>query len=180
MSAVAGNDRRWIAMGRIGSSYGVKGWVRLTSYTDPRDNLLSYRHFRAVSGERVLDLEMDQGRRHGKGLIGHMVGYDAPETARELTGAELQVAAEDLPPLDEDEYYWFQLVGLRVHTSSGHCLGTVTELMETGANDVLVIVGDEASVDRRRRLIPFLPDQVVLRVDRRQGTLLVDWEPDWL
>lgn len=180
MSGSADTDRDWVRLGRIGTRYGVKGWVRLTSYTEPRENICEYRHFRAVVGQRELALEMDRVRPHGKGLVAHIVGYDEPETARELAGAELSVPAENLPALEEGEYYWFELAGLRVHTESGHCLGTVNRLLETGANDVLEVQGDADSVDQRQRLIPYLPEQVIRRVDRQRGVLLVDWEPDWL
>jgi len=125
-------------------------------------------------------LEMDDARPHGKGLIGHFVGYDTPEHARELTGIELYVRTESLPELDDGDYYWHQLTGLQVENRSGVLLGQVRSLLETGANDVLVVDATQDSVDERQRLIPWLPEQVVLNVDLVSGKILVDWEADYL
>jgi 16S rRNA processing protein RimM len=164
-------------LGRIGAPYGIKGWVKMISFTQPRDNLLSYTVFDAGNGKL---LEMDAGKQHGKGLIGHFVGYDTPEAVRELTGTQLLVAADTLPRLDQGDYYWHQLTGLKVVNGAGVVLGRVDSLIETGANDVLVVEATDDSIDDRQRLLPWLPEQVVLNVDLDAALMLVDWEPDWL
>jgi 16S rRNA processing protein RimM len=125
-------------------------------------------------------LELDAGKPHGKGIIGHFVGYDTPEQARELTNLELFVDAALLPALDAGEYYWHQLTGLEVWNAKGMLFGRVTDLMETGANDVIIVEPVAGSVDEHQRLIPWLPDQVVVSVDIEAGRILVDWEPDYL
>tara|TARA_R110002072_G_scaffold303136_1_gene495247 strand:- start:14846 stop:15382 length:537 start_codon:yes stop_codon:yes gene_type:complete len=177
LTALSG-DR--ICLGRLGAPYGIKGWLKLVSFTQPRDNLLQYRKFTVqVKGSDSV-LEMDDARPHGKGLIGHFVGYDTPEHARELTGIELYVRTESLPELDDGDYYWHQLTGLLVENRSGVLLGQVRSLLETGANDVLVVDATQDSVDERQRLIPWLPEQVVLNVDLASGKILVDWEADYL
>jgi 16S rRNA processing protein RimM len=167
-------------MGRIGGPYGIKGWVKLIAYTDPRDNILTFRQWQARVGQQWLTLEMDAGKPHGKGLIAHFVGYDDPETARRLNDVELTVPAEELPPLEENEYYWHQLTGLQVITLSGQVLGQVDNMMETGANDVMVVAPTAESVDDRERLIPWLMDKVIREISLEQGRILVDWEPDYL
>jgi len=166
-----------VCLGRIGAPYGIKGWVKMLSFTQPRDNLLSYRVFETDSGK---SLEMDAGKQHGKGLIGHFVGYDTPEAARELAGIELMVAAAALPGLDDGDYYWHQLTGLRVVNRAGVVLGRIVSLLETGANDVLIVEATDDSIDDRQRLLPWLPERVVLSVDLVAAQVLVDWEPDWL
>jgi 16S rRNA processing protein RimM len=166
-----------VCLGRIGAPYGIKGWVKMISFTQPRENLLSYRVFDAGSGRL---LEMDAGKQHGKGLIGHFVGYDTPEAARELAGVELKVTVDELPKLNAGDYYWHQLTGLEVVNRSGVLLGRIHSLLETGANDVLVVEATDDSIDDRQRLLPWLPEQVVLNVDLVAGQMLVDWEPDWL
>jgi 16S rRNA processing protein RimM len=166
-----------VCLGRIGAPYGIKGWVKMISFTQPRDNLLSYRVFETDTGK---SLEMDAGKQHGKGLIGHFVGYDTPEAARELAGIELAVAAAALPGLEDGDYYWYQLTGLRVVNRAGVVLGRIVSLLETGANDVLVVEATDDSIDDRQRLLPWLPERVVLSVDLVTAQVLVDWEPDWL
>ncbi len=173
-------ESRQLVLGRIGGPYGIKGWVKLISYTEPLENILDYRHWQGRSGRSQVSLEMDAARPHGKGLIAHFVGYDDPESARRLNDIELTVPASQLPELDDDEFYWHELTGLRVVTASGHVLGRVARLLETGANDVLVVEATDESVDDRERLIPWLPGATVLEVVLPEGRMTVDWEPDYL
>jgi 16S rRNA processing protein RimM len=169
-----------VSLGRIGAPYGIKGWFKLVSYTQPRENILQYTRFTGSLNGRLRLLEMDDAKPHGKGLIAHMRGFDTPEDIRLLTGLELMVSLSELPELDGDDYYWHQLVGLLVRNRSDVLLGRVDSLLETGANDVLVVKPCENSVDRHQRLIPWLPDQVVIKVDLVSQQILVDWEADYL
>jgi|SRR5690554_1039781 len=177
---------RKICLGRLGAPYGLKGWIRLISFTEPRDNLLSYKTFHAKppggehNGRPERQLQMDAARVHGKGLIGHLHGFDSPEAVRELTGLELYVDSEILPDLDAGDYYWHQLTGLQVSNAAGQVLGQVQSLLETGANDVLIVEPTADSVDDQERLIPWVPDTVVQKVDLAAGIILVDWEADYL
>ncbi len=181
-------DVQWISLARIGAPHGVKGWVKLHSYTQPRDNIRAYRDFLVRRADRAgqpeesgpLALELDEIRPLGKSLIAHVVGYDAPEQSRTLTGLELGVDRRQLPELEAGEYYWHELQGLKVSTLDGRILGRVASLIETGANDVLVVEPDEDSIDDEQRLIPWVPEQYIMEVDLEAGSLQVDWEPDWL
>ncbi|MBC54539.1 MAG: ribosome maturation factor RimM [Gammaproteobacteria bacterium] len=173
-------NKSGIRLGRVASPYGVKGWVKLVSFTQPRDNIFSYRHFFASRDGAQVALEMDAGKPQGKGLIAHFVGFDTPEAVRELTGLELSVSAEALPELGADDYYWHQLIGLQVLNRAGLNFGRVESLFETGANDVMVVEPDKDSIDDNQRLIPWLRDRVVIEVDLTIGRVVVDWEPDYL
>lgn len=173
-------EQELVTMARIGRIYGIKGWLKLISYTDPKDNILDFRHMQAKIAGRWQKIEMDQIKIHGKGLIAHFVGYDDPEVAKQLTGVELAVSTQDLPELDEEEFYWHELEGMQVKTVSGQLLGTVEKMLATGANDVLVVQASEGSIDTRERLIPYLPGRVVREVSRAQRCISVDWEPDYL
>ncbi len=173
-------DSKRVTMGRVGGPYGIKGWVKLISFTDPQENILQFRHWQVQKGQHLVDLEMDQSKPHGKGLIAHFVGYDDPESARRLNDIELTVATDVLPDLDAEDYYWYQLTGLQVVSVSGHVLGKVDKLLETGANDVLVVAATAESVDDRERLIPWLPGRVVKEVSLERNLVVVDWEPDYL
>jgi 16S rRNA processing protein RimM len=169
---MSSNQPKQTVVGKITSVYGVKGWVKVLSYTEPRENLLSYPQWFITGGadQRVLTLE--QGKPHGKGLIAKLVGYDTPEAARVLCGQTVEVDISNLPPLAEGEYYWHQLEGLRIVTVTGIVLGVVDHMMETGANDVLVVRPSPESIDEQERLVPYLPEQVVRKVDLKVGE---DW-----
>jgi len=172
-----------LAVGRITGCYGVKGWVKIHSYTEPQENFLRFGHWMLQRREAVEPVEFDQGRVQGKGLVAHIAGVDDRTLAEAYRGLEVLVRADSLPTLEQGDYYWRQLQGLEVwcrdQGSAGNVapvlLGTVDYLIETGANDVLVVKPSAGSVDDRERLIPYLPGQVVTTVDLERGVLEVDW-----
>lgn len=178
-----------VVIGRFTGTFGVKGWLKVYSYTEPLDNFLDY-HYCQIQrhgqsdGQRVWQAaQIAEGKTHGKGLIVKLKGVDDPDQAATYVGCDVAVAATQLPLLPENEYYWRQLEGLQVivdHPQRGRLvLGRIDHLLETGANDVLVVRGDEHSIDRRERLIPYLPKQVVLDIDLAEQTMRVDWDPDF-
>ncbi|MEX2334115.1 MAG: ribosome maturation factor RimM [Pseudohongiella sp.] len=173
-------NKSGIRLGRVASPFGVKGWVKLVSFTQPRENIFSYKRFFAIRDGEEVELELDAGKPQGKGLIAHFIGFDTPEAVRELTGLELSVTPDALPDLDGDDYYWHQLIGLQVVNQDGIVLGRVESLFETGANDVMVVTPDTGSVDDEQRLIPWLPERVVIKVDLAADQIVVDWEADYL
>lgn len=168
-----------VLLGRITSVFGIKGWVKVYSYTDPMDNLLSYPEWILWHQGRSLKVKKTDGRRQGKGLVAKLEGYDTPEQARILAGAEIRLPQEELPSLPEGDYYWSQLIGLQVVNTQGQVYGKVDYLLETGANDVLVVKPVKGSLDRQERLIPWLVPDVIQVVDLNSGTLKVDWDPDF-
>ena len=167
-----------LVIGRIGGVYGIKGWVRILSYTEPAENLLGYRDWKVRRRGRWEAIEIDDGRQHAKGLIAHIAGVDDRDGAELLKGCDIAVSRGQLPQLDGDEYYWYQLEGLAVYAGET-LLGRVDHLMETGANDVLVVTGCEGSLDDRERLIPWIRGQVVKAVDLETGRIDVDWDPEF-
>lgn len=174
------NDGR-LVIGRITGCYGIKGWVKVHAYTEPMENFLDYTGW--TVRRRGVDeaVEFDAGRRQGKGLVAHIRGVDDRNQAETYRGLEVSVAADELPTLEEGEYYWHQLEGLQVWCPSGEelvLLGEVDYLIDTGANDVLVVRPSEGSIDQRERLIPWLPERTVSRVDLEAGRIEVDWYPD--
>lgn len=166
-------------MGKITSVYGVKGWVKVLSYTRPRENLCTYDAWFLQQGNRSSKVEVSECKPHSNGLIAKLVGYDDREKARELSGVMIAVQISDLPELEDGEYYWHQLEGLSVSTESGEFLGRVSRMMETGSNDVMVVKASQGSIDGRERLIPYLDTQVVKHVDLDSRSILVDWDPDF-
>jgi 16S rRNA processing protein RimM len=167
-----------LVIGRISGVYGVKGWVRIRSFTEPAENLLGYRDLKIRRRDQWETIEIDGGRQQGKGLIAHLAGVDDRDSAELLNGCEIAITRDQLPSLVDGEYYWHQLEGLRVETA-GKCLGQVDHLLETGANDVLVVKPCEGSVDSRERLIPWVLGLYVKSVDLDRGVIQVDWDPEF-
>jgi 16S rRNA processing protein RimM len=120
-----------------------------------------------------------QGSRQGKGLVVQLKGVDDRTAAEALAQADILMPKESLPELSDDEYYWHELEGLTVFTRSGERLGQVSYLFETGANDVMVVRGDNDAIDKRERLLPFLPDDVIVEIDLEDGRMVVDWDPEF-
>jgi 16S rRNA processing protein RimM len=168
-----------VVLGRFTATYGVQGWIKVYSYTDPMENILTYTPWLVRKNGVWTELKRSGGKKHGKGLIARLDGIDAPEKARVFTNEEIAVPAKVLPDLKPGEYYWSQLENLLVYTESGELLGRVDHLMETGANDVLVVKGTKESIDREERLLPWLPDQVIKEIDLDSGTMRVDWDPEF-
>jgi 16S rRNA processing protein RimM len=160
-----------VALGYVCAVHGIKGWVKIRSWTRPMDAILQYQPW--LLGEDKKPVKIVDGRKQGKGLAALFPGFDDREQAATLVGSQIFVKREQLPVTDKDEYYWSDLEGLEVKTIDGVLLGRVENLMETGANDVLVIRGD------REHLVPFVQGQYVTCVDLENGMIEVDWDPEF-
>ncbi len=172
-----------IALGHIASVYGVKGWLKIHSNTSPMENILNYPRWILDRDGQLMTVEIDQARQHGKGLVAHIVGCDDRELARSYCRSEITINADEMPEPEDDEIYWHQLESLDVFSRNAEgdniLLGKVSHLMETGANDVLVIRPSKGSIDRRERLVPWLTGSVVLDVNPEKGFIRVDWDPEF-
>jgi 16S rRNA processing protein RimM len=161
-----------IRVGHIIGAQGVKGWIKVFSDTSPRENILSYSPWQIEMGDRSQTIEIS-GRLQGKIVLAKLDGVESREQANELAGTKIYILANQLPKLEEDEYYWSELIGLEVESLQAEPLGSIETMMETGANDVMVLRGD------RERLIPFVMDDVVRKVDLANKRVVVDWKPDY-
>ena len=182
-AAVEVSSKSLVTLGKITAVYGIKGWVKVYSHTNPMTNILNYKHWILDHNGRQQTIEVDQGRRQAKGLIAHIVGCDDRDIARQYCGAEIKVHINKLPETADDEIYWHELEGLNVFTRNDAdedlLLGRVSHLMETGANDVLVIRPCRGSIDKSQRLVPWLVDQVIEEVNPQEGFIRVDWDPEF-
>jgi 16S rRNA processing protein RimM len=162
-----------LVMGRFASPFGVRGWLRVNAFTALPDNLLEYSpwYLKLKGGWQAV--EPLAGRLHGKGLVVQLKDCHDRDAAAALTGTDIGIYRSQLPPAETDEYYWSDLIGLQVITRGDRLLGIVAHLFETGANDVMVVKGEQ------EYLVPFISEQVVESVDLETRTIRVDWDPDY-
>jgi len=169
-----------IVIGKITSVYGVKGWVKVFSFTDPMDQIMDYEQWYISNGGDWQTIAVDSGRSHGKGMIVHIDGCDDRELAKRYCGHEIAVEKSALADLDDDDFYWHELEGLIVWTTDNQKLGRIDYMMSAGgANDVMVVKANRDSIDKRERMIPYLYGDVVKRVDLAERRVEVDWDPDF-
>ena len=159
-----------VVVGRFGPPFGVKGWVNVISYTDPVTNLADYRPWFIERNGAWTELNVDQLKPHRNGFVAQVDGVDDRDVALRYSGKPIGVEESTLPETDDDEFYWKDLIGLVVEDQAGTVLGEVSELMETGANDVIVVRGAGGEV-----LIPFVR-HVVMTVDLERRRIVVDWQ----
>ncbi|WP_371230342.1 ribosome maturation factor RimM [Pseudomonas sp. QE6] len=167
-----------IVLGKIVSVHGIRGEVKVYSFTDPLDNLLDYRRWTLKRGNEVRQAELVQGRVQGNVLVAKLKGLDDREIARTFAEFEILVPRSELPVLDDGEFYWSQLEGLKVIDQNGQLFGILDHMLETGANDVMVVKPCAGSLDDRERLLPYT-DQCVQAVDLEAGEMRVDWDADF-
>jgi 16S rRNA processing protein RimM len=170
---VSAASSKLVTLGRVSGVFGVKGWLKIESYTDPPDNIVHYEVWRLRLNEVERSVVLEQGRRHVNGVVAKLAGVEDRDRAREWVGAEIVVERQQLPPLGASEYYWTDLEGLEVHTPDGVSLGTVDHLLATGGNDVLVLRG------ATERLVPFVLGRVIKAVDLERGVIVADWPADF-
>ncbi len=166
-------ERKRIVIGKVGGPFGVKGWIKLLSWIEPREEIADYSPWQLKQGEGWKEWKVAEFRPHGKGLAARLVGLDDRDQAAALMGAEIAVWRDQLGEPEPGRYYWDDLIGLEVKGPEGLSFGKVKGMMATGANDVLVVEG------QRERLVPFIQDQVIKGVDLGAGIITVDWDPDF-
>ncbi len=171
--AATGTAPRLVELGRISGVYGVRGWVRVHSFTEPRDNIVSYSTWILNHQGRQREVSLTGHQLHGKGVVVGLEGVEDRDAARELIGATIAVRRDSLPALAAGEYYWTDLEGMQVVDMQDRLLGQVDHMIGTGAHDVMVLDGVPG------RLIPFVMDRTVIDVDPEKRVIVVDWDPSW-
>lgn len=193
-----------LIVGRITGVYGIQGWLKIFSYTDPMEAIVDYSpwYIRAENRKNApwTTVKLKAGKRHAKTVIARLEGCNDCDTAMSYIGNEISIKLEQLEDLKgKDEYYWRDLLGLRVINQQGIELGRVKNLLETGANDVLVVASEdevaEAAVEKaasegvvetaaaenrhKEHLIPWTMHNAIIAVDIEQGVIEVDWDADF-
>lgn len=179
-----------IIVGKINGFFGVKGWVKVFSHTEPKDNITKYKKLLVKESSAQTNTiswkpyEITQGRVQGKTVVMHIKGYDNKDDVQKFLGCELAVNAKDLPKLGKKEFYWRDLIGLKVNNTDGDYLGIVESMLATGNNDVAIIKPERAKPEEQQKnrdsiLIPFVLDMYIKEVDLASGNITVYWEKDW-
>jgi 16S rRNA processing protein RimM len=167
-----------VTLGRVAGVFGIKGWVKIHSYTRPIENILDYSKW-SIAARQPYEAQLLEGRIQGHGLVARLTGPDGMpienrDLAAGLVNAEISVAQSELPKAPAGSWYWAELIGLAVKTPEGHSLGRVTRVFENGAQDVLVIADGDVE-----RMIPFVQGPIIQSVDTAAGVIVAEWLPEW-
>jgi 16S rRNA processing protein RimM len=163
---------RIVVLGKVAGTFGVRGWVKISSYTDPPENILEYEELLLGSPGRWNTIKLEGGRVTGKGVLGKLKGIETPEDARTQVGLELGVRRSDMPPPAPGEYYWSDLEGLDAESVSGEKLGKIDHFRATPAGTMIVIRGEQ------ELWVPFVKERVA-KVDLEHKRVVLDWSADW-
>jgi len=159
-------------MGRIAAPFGIKGWVKVQPNTAAPRNLLSYPAWWVGNDGNWRETAVAEAKVQDRAVVARLEGCGDRDAAAALKGLLVAVPRAALPAAREGEYYWADLIGLAVTNTAGQALGQVTGMLETGANDVMVVAGE------RERLIPFIAE-VIREVDLPGGVVRVEWGADY-
>lgn len=172
MTARTGEDgREPVVLGRVGAPHGVRGWVKVFSFTEPPEGITDYPKWDVVRGTEVRRMKVLESKRAGQGIAVRLEGIETREAAQMLSGAEVRIDRSELPATRPGEYYWHDLIGLVATNRAGQALGTVEEILELPAHPVIRLRGE------RERLVPLVPERLVA-VDLAGGKVTLDWHPD--
>ena len=176
---MSAEDKSWVPVGKLSGLFGVKGWVKIFSNTQPKENILTYSPWYLKRNGQWQEFKLLSGKSHGKGVIAQLAGCTDRDIAAELIGSEIAIKREQLAKSASGEYYWNDLIGLLVKNLDGVELGKITSMLETGANDVIVVHAAGEKGKKRERLIPFVFDEVIQEVNLDEGFMIVNWDPDF-
>ena len=170
-----------VMLGKITGVYGLQGWVKIHSDTNPRENITTYKSWLLQQAGQWSRVTVTGGRPQGKTIVAQIADITTPELASTLIGAVIAVERTELPVLSAGEYYWADLAGMKVKTVDGQDVGSVLRLFETGANDV-VVISDERDVEGNARpeiLVPWVLPDVITDVNLESRVITIDWDPDF-
>jgi 16S rRNA processing protein RimM len=162
-----------VLLGEIAGAFGIHGWVKIHSYTDPVANILKYVPWYLENGGQFIETRPLSGKQQGTAVVALFEGITDRDAAALMRGRKIWVERKTLPEPAAGEYYWADLVGLKVKTVEQFDLGVIVQMMATGANDIMVIRGE------REHLVPFVKDRFVIEVNKDSGEIIVDWDPDF-
>ncbi|MCW8877626.1 MAG: ribosome maturation factor RimM [Kangiellaceae bacterium] len=170
-----------VIIGEITGVFGVKGWVKVFSHTEPRLNIVKYNPWLLKQGKEWKSVKLLNGRSQGKTIVAQLDGVDDREKANSMIGTKIAIEPSQLKTLGENDFYWRDLEGLEVINLQGDNIGKVSHLIETGANDVLVVKLPKVAGEKSKEMmIPYIPKQVIKKVDLDTNQIEVDWDDEYL
>ncbi|OOR89563.1 ribosome maturation factor RimM [Moraxella caviae] len=178
MTATAPNADQLIKIATLKKPYGIKGWLWVFSDTDNRADVFAMQPWWMKTATGFKPLTVTNWREQGQGLVASFKEVPDRNVAETMNGVTVWTERANLPALDEEEYYWSDLVGLVVVNEAGETLGKIKNLFETGAHEIITVAPTAESIDNEERLIPWHKD-VVLKVDLAAATMLVAWGADY-
>lgn len=173
------SESKPMIVGQVSGVFGVHGWVKIFSHTEPRDNILQYNPWLLKTKEGWQSVSFIKGRKQGKTIVAQLKGVDDRDKAHALIGSDIAINESQLKALDKNDFYWRDLEGLQVINADNKPLGTVAYMMATGANDVIVVKLNAEMInatEEKEMLIPYLMDSVVKNIDLTKGFIQVDWD----
>ena len=165
------NDQEKLVIGRVSSPHGIKGWLKILSYTDPIENIFSYKSIFLKKRNNYLPFEIEDYSISGKIIRMKLKGVDDRNHSEEIADCEILINRNHLPEISSDSYYWADLIGFQVIRKDSENIGVLDSFLETGSNDVMVVVGK----NNNRNLIPFINRDVIKTVDMKGKFIIVDW-----
>lgn len=171
-------DARVVVLGKIRSAVGLKGWVKIESYTEPAANILEYRTWQLRAGESWRAVKVLNGRETGQGLQVQVEGIADRNAAELLRNTDIGVYRSELPPPAKGEYYWDDLIGLTGYTKDGECLGVLDHFLDTPAHPLMVFVGETKEGQRTQNLVPVIKGRI-LEADFVERRMKLDWTLNW-
>ena len=169
------DDEKNIIVGKINGVYGVKGWVKVYSYTDPKEAINSYKPWYLKQRDKWVEVKVEACKQQAKTVIAKLEGCEDRDAAMLLSGTEVSIRPEQLKPLKDNTYYWRDLIGLKVINQQGFDFGVVKSLMETGSNDVLVVKSEQG----KETLIPWTMGMAIIEVNLDSGLIKVEWDENF-
>lgn len=166
-------EQQHIHVGKISGVFGIKGWVKVFSFTANKENILNYSPWLLKKSDETQTFKVIDGNLQGKAIVAQLDGINDRDQAASLMGWDIFISPTQLPKTGRNEYYWSDLVGLNVENTDGVTFGVITSLLETGANDVIIVQGE------RERCIPFLQGKTIVHIDLTAGKMIVDWDADF-
>lgn len=166
-------DENWIIVGKFGRVHGLKGLIKVNSYTELRDSILDYQPWYMLFQDHWQPIKLLESRAQDKQLLVQVDRFSERDQASQLTNVLIAVPKNKLPSLSADEYYWHELIGLNVIDRDGEALGIVKDIFATGSNDVLVVEGE------RQLLIPYLMHDIILRISKAENIMQVEWDKNF-
>lgn len=165
------NDKT-INIGKVIGLHGVKGWLKILSFSSPPENIFNYKSL-IISNKYINQIfHIEDSRKQGKKILIKLDNIDDRTSAESLKESDIYIQRSDLPQLSEDTYYWEDLLGFNVFNQNNIKIGNVDSFIETGSNDVLIV----KTTKNKNILIPFIMNKSIKVVNTESHYITVDWE----